>query len=143
VSGRREWDSTAICLRYASPLSPIKVFSMAKSIAQINAQIEKLQKQADALKAKEAAGVIARIKVAIEHYGLTAADLGFSERATKTAKPVGTVAVKKTRKNATKKPSGVVRFRDEAGHTWTGNGQRPKWYLAAIEAGKTPESLSV
>jgi DNA-binding protein H-NS len=116
---------------------------MAKTIAQINAQIEKLQKQADALKAKEAAGVIARIKVAIEHYGLTADDLGFSGRAPKTVKPVGTVVAKKTRKKAVDKPTGVIRFRDEAGHTWTGKGKRPNWYLAAIAAGKTPESLAV
>ena len=49
---------------------------MAKTIAQLNAQIAKLQKEADALKEKEVAGVVARMKVAIEHYGLTAADLG-------------------------------------------------------------------
>ena len=116
---------------------------MAKTIAQINAQIEKLQNQADALKAKEAAGVIARIKVAIEHYGLTAADLGFSAKATKTTKSAGTVVAKKARKKAAKKTTGVIRFRDEAGHTWTGNGKRPNWYLAAIESGKTPESLAV
>ena len=116
---------------------------MAKTIAQINAQIEKLQKQADVLKTKEVAGVVARIKVAIEHYGLTAADLGFSGRATKTVKPVVKVVAKKARKKAAKRTTGVIRYRDDAGHTWTGNGKRPNWYLAAIEAGKTPESLAV
>jgi DNA-binding protein H-NS len=116
---------------------------MAKTIAQINIQIEKLQKQADVLKVKEVAGVVARIKVAIEHYGLTAADLGFSGLETKTTKSTGTVVAKKARKKAAKKTSGVIRFQDEAGHTWTGNGKRPNWYLAAIAAGKTPESLAV
>lgn len=116
---------------------------MAKTIAQLNAQIAKLQKEADALKEKEVAGVVARMKVAIEHYGLTAADLGLSGRAAETVKPVGKVVAKKARKNAAKKTSGVIRFRDEAGHTWTGHGKRPNWYLAAIEAGKTPESLAV
>lgn len=116
---------------------------MAKSIAQINAQIAKLQKQADVLKTREVAGVVARIKIAIEHYGLTATDLGFSGRATKTIKPVATVVAKKARKKAVKKTTGVIRFRDEAGNTWTGHGKRPNWYLAAIAAGKTPESLAV
>ena len=116
---------------------------MAKSIAQINAQIEKLQKRADVLKMKEVPGVIARIKVAIEHYVLTAADRGFSGLAAKTVKPVGAVAVKKARKKAAKKTIGVIRFRDDAGHSWTENGKRPNWYLAAIDAGKTPESLAV
>jgi DNA-binding protein H-NS len=116
---------------------------MARTIAQINAQIAKLQKEAEALKVKEVPGVIARIKEAIEHYGLTAADLGFSANTTKTVKPVVTVAPEKTRKKADKKTSGVIRFRDEAGHTWTGHGKRPNWYVAEIEAGKTPESLAV
>ena len=116
---------------------------MAKTIAQINAQIAKLQKEAEALKVKEVPGVVARIKEAIEHYGLTAADLGFSGPAAKAVKPVGTVVAKKTRKKAVDKPTGVIRFRDEAGHTWTGKGKRPNWYLAAIAAGKTPESLAV
>lgn len=116
---------------------------MAKTIAQITAQIEKLQKQADVLKTKEVAGVVARIKVAIEHYGLTAADLGLSGRTTKTVEPVGKVVVKKARKKAAKKSTGVIRFRDEAGNTWTGHGKRPNWFLAALEAGKTPESLAV
>jgi DNA-binding protein H-NS len=116
---------------------------MARTIAQINAQIAKLQKEAEALKVKEVPGVVARIKEAIEHYGLTAVDLGFSGPATKTVKPVVTVVAKKTRKKAVDKPTGVIRFRDEAGHTWTGKGKRPNWYLAAIAAGKTPESLAV
>jgi DNA-binding protein H-NS len=117
---------------------------MAKTIAQINTQIAKLQKEAEALKVKEVPGVVARIKEAIEHYGLTAADLGFSGPAIKTVKPVvGSVVAKKTRNKAVDKPTGVIRFRDEAGHSWTGKGTRPNWYKAAIEAGKTPESLAV
>ena len=128
---------------------------MAKSIAQINAQIEKLHKQAAVLKAKEVPGVIARIKEAIEYYELTAADLGFTGLAVKTVKtakavkavkavsPVVTVLAKKARKTAAPKPVGVIRFRDDAGHSWTGKGTRPNWYKAAIEAGKTPESLAV
>lgn len=116
---------------------------MAKTIAQLNAQIAKLQKEADALKAKEVAGVVARMKVAIEHYGLTAADLGFTGRAPKAVKSVGNVVAKKSRKKAVKKPAGVIRYRDDAGNTWTGHGQRPKWFLTALESGKKPESLAV
>ena len=131
---------------------------MAKTIAQINIQIEKLHKQAAVLKAKEVPGVIARIKEAIEYYELTAADLGFtglavkavktvksvkSVKSVKAASPVVTVVAKKARKTAAPKPVGVIRFRDDAGHSWTGKGTRPNWYKAAIEAGKTPESLAV
>lgn len=112
---------------------------MAKTLAQLNVQIAKLQKQVDAVKAKEAVGVIERIKEAIAHYGFTAADLGFSGRAAKTVK----AAAKKGRKKAAKKPAGVIRYRDDAGHTWTGHGKRPRWYLAALESGKTAEDLEI
>ncbi|TBR72121.1 MAG: H-NS histone family protein [Burkholderiaceae bacterium] len=117
---------------------------MAKTLAQLNAQIAELQKKADAVKAKEAVGVIERIKEAIAHYGLTATDLGLSGRVVKGVQSVGatgTVAARKTRKKAAKKPGGVVRYRDEAGNAWTGHGKRPRWFLAALEAGKTPDDL--
>ena len=89
------------------------------------------------------AGVVARMKVAIEHYGLTAADLGFTGRAPKAANTAGKVVATKTRKKAGKKSAGVIRYRDDAGNAWTGHGKRPKWFLAALEAGKKPESLEV
>ena len=43
---------------------------MAKTLSQINAQIAKLQQEAEAIKAKEVAGVIDRIKEALAHYVL-------------------------------------------------------------------------
>ena len=52
---------------------------MAKSLAQLNRQIEKLQREAESLRKKEAGAVISRIKEAIDHYGLTAADLGLAK----------------------------------------------------------------
>ena len=119
---------------------------MAKTLTQLNAQIAELQRKVDAVKAKEAVGVIARIKEAIAHYGLTAADLGLSGRVAngvKTIEATGKVVARKTRKKAAKKPGGVIRYRDEAGNAWTGHGKRPRWFLAAIESGKTAESLEV
>jgi DNA-binding protein H-NS len=109
---------------------------MTKSLAQLNKQIAALQAQAEAIKKKEAAGVIARIKEAIAHYGLNAADLGLAGKAPKAAKAVK--AAKPGRKKAAK--AGVVKYRDGA-NTWTGHGRRPQWYVAAIAAGKKPEDL--
>ena len=45
------------------------------TLAALNAQIAALQAQADALRKKEVAEVVAKIKDAIVHYGLTAATL--------------------------------------------------------------------
>lgn len=116
---------------------------MAKTLAQLNAQIAELQKKVDAVKAKEAIGVIERIKEAIAHYGLTAADLGLSERAAKSVDTAGKVTARKTRKKAAKKPAGVIRYRDEVGNTWTGHGKRPRWFLAALGSGTKMEDLEV
>ena len=49
------------------------------TLAALNAQIAALQAHADALRKKEVAEVIAKVKDAIVHYGLTAADLGFGK----------------------------------------------------------------
>lgn len=111
---------------------------MAKTLAQLQKQISALEQKADALKRKEAEGVIARIKEAIAHYGLTAADLGLAG-AKRGPKP----GSKPGRKNATakKKPAAKAKYSDDQGHSWTGHGRRPQWFVAALAAGKKPEEL--
>jgi DNA-binding protein H-NS len=124
---------------------------MAKTLAQIDRQIRELQRQAVALKAKEAPGVIQRIKEAIEHYGFSAEQLfgGKSEKAASAksakkakAKPESG-SVKGTSKKVASKSAGVVRYRDDAGNTWTGRGPRPKWMKEAIAGGKALDDLKV
>lgn len=115
---------------------------MTKKLAQINEQIAALQKQA-----AEVEGVIERIKGAIGHYGLTVEDL-FGTTPKGGARRKGAMATKPAAKPARKKvtrraKAGVIRFRDEAGNAWTGNGKRPRWYLDALASGKTPEDLAV
>lgn len=116
---------------------------MPKSLTQLTAQIEKLQREAQAIKAKELDGVIARIKDAIQHYGLTAADLGLRKsRATSGA--ASKVAAKKGKARKARKGSGVIRFRSPDGQqSWTGHGRAPNWFKAALAAGATRESLAV
>jgi len=114
---------------------------MARTFADIQRQIEKLQLEAESVKAKEVAGVVKRIKIAIEAYGLTPADL-FETAPKKVGRPkkVATTKVKK----AANKSAPIIRFKDEAtGKTWTGHGKRPNWFLAAIEGGKNPADLAV
>lgn len=106
---------------------------MRKSLTQLTAQIEKLQKEAEAIKAREIDGVIARMKEAIEHYGLTAADLGLSKsRASKSGTASKTTAKKGSRpRKAAKarKSTGVIKFRSTDGQqSWTGHGRAPNWF---------------
>ena len=138
---------------------------MAKSLDQLNREIEKLQREAEALRKKEVDGVVARVKEAISHYGLTAEDFGLdastsarnaSSRSGNRAdtggrksaakkvvrKSTASQSARSVGKGTAKKAAGVIRFRDEAGNTWTGHGKRPNWFKTAIESGKRPEDLA-
>lgn len=163
---------------------------MTQSYQQIQKQIETLQRQAEKLRTREVDGVVARIKVAIAHYGLTAEQLGFGpsaknrnvnakaakavlarpakysdgqgrswsgigkrpqwlrdalsagrtleEFATETASPQTTGPKLKT----SKKRKSKIAYRDQAGHTWSGRGPRPRWLRDALEEGKTLEEMT-
>ena len=127
---------------------------MPKSLARIEKEIEALEREADTLRKKEAAGVIVRIKEAIAHYHLSAQDLGLateprgrrgvargSRRVRPEARQMSNGAGKQAT-NARRRPAGgQVQFKDEAGNTWSGRGRRPDWLKAALESGKTLEEL--
>lgn len=102
-----------------------------KTYAQIQRQIEALQHQADALRAQEVAGVVARIKEAITHYGLTAEQLGYS------ATPRGAKANARRVDRAD-----VPAYSDGLGNSWGGRGPRPQWLKSAIAAGRALEEFA-
>jgi DNA-binding protein H-NS len=111
-----------------------------KSYKQIQADIERLRREAESVRRREAAGVIARVKKAIEDYGLTAADLGLDaaspagasgKTATKAASRQAP-AKKAAAKKSARPGAGVARYRDpKSGKTWTGFGRVPGWLAAA------------
>ena len=96
---------------------------MAQTYKQIQKQIEQLQRQAEALRGSEIKGVVDRIKVAIAHYGLTAAHLGLDSTPKK-------ATGKKTAKSS-------AQFSDGAGNVWSGRGPRPRWLRDALAAGRS------
>ena len=113
------------------------------SLEDLHAQIADLQAQAEALRKSEFAEVIAKIKVAIEHYGITAADLGFGTTR-KAAKGKFAAFEKKVRKSRGSKGKATsFKYADDQGNKWVGMGKRPDWFKAAFAAGKTPEDLLV
>ena len=112
------------------------------TLAALNAQIAKLQAQAEALRAKEVAGVVARIREAIVHYGLTAADLGLGSAKSKAPKGAAVTATPKRKaKPAGKRAARTIKFADGKGGTWSGIGKRPNWFKDALAAGRKPEDL--
>jgi len=114
---------------------------MKKSYEQVLKQIEALKAEAETLRQRELSDVVARIREAIDHYGLTAADLGLGGRA---ATPASTAPARKMRR--TRKAAGtstLAKFRDEAGNTWVGRGKRPQWLRDALAGGKTLQDFAV
>ncbi len=113
---------------------------MTKTYASIVKQIEVLKAEAEKARRKEIAGVVSRIRTAIDAYKLTAEDLGFGAKAL-VPKPV--IARKKRGRKAAAKPLAVVKFRNESGGTWGGRGKRPQWLRDAINAGKSLSDFAV
>lgn len=105
----------------------------SRSSQEIGEEIAKLQSEMEKARQAEKAEVVAKIKVAVEHYGITAADIfsatGKSGRKAKAGvKPKAKVAA-------------PVKFKDDAGNTWSGHGRKPKWLADLIAAGKTEDEL--
>ncbi len=123
---------------------------MTRSFAQIQKQIDALQREAEKARQREVQGVVERIKVAISAYGLTPEDLfgpsrrGRKAQATAEAGPPGLRKMRASAKRAMKKAASAPKYRDPASDkTWTGRGKRPGWFVAAVESGKQPEELAV
>jgi len=110
---------------------------MAKSLHQVLAQIEQLQRQADALRKKEVAGVVARIQEAIRHYNLTPEELfGVDGR-------IGGGSTRQSRRRAPQTLARTPKYQGAEGQTWSGVGKRPRWFVEALASGKSADELLV
>lgn len=112
---------------------------MPKSYAQLMKQIDALRQQAEGVKRKEVEGVVKRIKQAISVYGLTATDLGLGGSGISSKRKAA--ALSKVGKPAA--VPGKPKYRDDAGHSWSGKGPRPGWFKSALASGKTIEDLTI
>ena len=129
---------------------------------QIKAQIEKLQKEAEAVRKREISETIANIKKAIQAFGLTAEDLGLAPVGRGRKKPNNAGATKRRgrpakadkkteqasagrKRGASDRRSTVApKYRDRStGATWTGRGKQPKWLVAALAAGQTLDDFRI
>jgi DNA-binding protein H-NS len=94
------------------------------TLESIQVKIRKLEQQAEALIAKQASGVVEKIRDLMAKHGLTIADIeahvGSKQLAKKTsAIPVG------------KEGTAAAKYRDpKSGATWSGHGRAPRWIAA-------------
>jgi DNA-binding protein H-NS len=99
------------------------------SIQDLLAQRAELDKQIAEAQRSARADAIAKIKVLMAEYGLTAADL--TGRAPAAPKAEGAKKV-------------AAKYRDPAtGQTWTGRGLKPKWLTAALSGGKSLDDFAI
>lgn len=115
------------------------------NLMELQGQIEKLQKQANDIKAREFDKTVTEIKAQMLAFGITVKDL----TSTKTAGKGKGKAAKTTR--ATKTDSGVkkiakpveAKYRGPNGESWSGRGLMPKWMKALVVEGKSKQDFAV
>ena len=103
------------------------------SLIRIQAQIAELQAKADAIKNAEKPGM-KQLKAVLKKYKLDLSDVRKALTGGKSAKPS---------KLAGKKVPPKYRNPANKTETWAGRGREPKWFSAAIKAGKKPEQLAI
>lgn len=97
-----------------------RVKTQPTTLADIEAEIARLQKERDSIRASEVKAVVGRIKAAIAHYGLTADDLGLGVK--KRGRPAGKAAdtapaKKRGTRGAAKKAPGAPKYASADGRT--------------------------
>lgn len=104
------------------------------NLIDIQGQIDKLQKQASDIRAKEFDKTVRDILATMQAFGITTKDLQAASN--KGGKARAAKPAKQPRTKSAKSNAGVPvapKFRGPNGETWSGRGLTPRW-LAALEA---------
>jgi DNA-binding protein H-NS len=94
------------------------------TLQKIQAQIAKLQAQAEAVIAKQSSGVLEKIRDLMEKHGLTTADIDAHAKDGRSGQKRGRASAGSS--------SGSAKYRNpKTGATWTGHGRAPAWIANA------------
>jgi len=100
------------------------------TLESLQAKIQKLQAQAEALAAKKSSAIIEKIRGLMAEHGLTTADIDAHVGRNKRGPKPGAKATAKSSASAAK-------YRDpKTGATWTGHGRAPAWISSAKDRSK-------
>ncbi len=114
------------------------------NLIDIQTQIEKLQKQANDIKAKEFDRTVQEILAKMQAFGITTrhlSDAGKTKPRGGAKGPRAATAAPKAKK--TGKTTVEPKFLGPAGETWSGRGLTPKWMNALIAEGRTKEEFAI
>lgn len=118
------------------------------NLIEIQAQIEKLQKQATEIKSKEFDKTVKEIVAKMQAFGITLKDLqrglGKAGRAASAARTVSAGARKRSGTPSRQKGKKVPpKYRGPKGETWSGRGMMPRWLATLVAQGKSRESFAI
>ena len=118
------------------------------NLIDLQSQIEKLQKQANEIKAKEFAATVQDIRAKMQAFGITIKDLQ-TAKSSRVSKDSAGRAVKaskaaKAPRSSTKSTKPVAaKYRGPNGETWSGRGLTPRWLATLVAQGQAKESFLV
>ena len=116
------------------------------NLVSIQSQIERLQKQASEIRAKEFHTTVQDIREKMQAFGITVKDLQTVKGSRGAKKSAARLPVKKRAAAGTKKAAGVAvaaKYRGPEGQSWSGRGLTPRWMAALIAQGRTKEEFTI
>lgn len=118
------------------------------NLIELQSQIEKLQKQAGEIKAREFDNTVRDILAKMAAFGITVKDLqpgkgrtGKGRGKQLKGKPSGKLAVAGVKKKTS--VTVPAKYRGPNGEGWSGRGLMPRWMTALLAQGRTKEEFSV
>jgi DNA-binding protein H-NS len=118
------------------------------NLIDIQSQIEKLQKQATDIKAREFDKTVEDILAKMQAFGITSKDLDAAKRRGGKGKSKAKAAApgKRASSNGAAKKSGgtvAAKYRGPNGETWSGRGLMPRWLSALVSQGQAKEEFAI
>ncbi len=120
------------------------------NLVDIQSQIEKLQKQASDIRAKEFDKTVKDILAQMQAFGITLKDLQQAMGKGGAGKKRGRAAGKSVAKAPAGKKRGsqagssvAAKYRGPNGETWSGRGLMPKWLAALVAQGRTKQEFAI
>lgn len=118
------------------------------NLIEIQSQIERLQKQASEIKAREFDNTVLDILSKMTAFGISFKDLQAGLKRGSRSKPKVVRAMNADRgkgklKVVKSKAQVAPKFRGPNGETWSGRGLTPRWLSTLIAQGQTKESFAI
>lgn len=116
------------------------------NLIDIQTQIQKLQKQASEIRAKEFDATVRDILAKMEAFGISVKDLQSASTKTKSRGLPATkskLAAKPLTKRKTAGTAVAAKYKGPNGETWSGRGLTPRWLSTLIAQGQSKETFAL